>query len=84
MKIVKRVQITLIPLISSVTFILFFWITIVRQPSDVMGLSQDVAGGLVMGIGLGVVLSLMFSIRRRPRLLAGRRFKLDIEHHQIK
>ena len=55
-----------------------------RQPGDIMGLSQDVAGGLVIGIGLGVVLSLMFCIRRKPRLSAGRRFKLDIEHHQIK
>ncbi|MBD3587688.1 hypothetical protein HHX48_18275 [Salinimonas sp. HHU 13199] len=80
----KRVQITLIPLISSITFLLFFWITMVRTPGDVMGLRQDVAGGLVMGVGLGLVLSLMFSIRRKPRRSAGRGFNLDIKRHQTK
>ncbi len=50
----------------------------VRAPGEVLGVSQDLAGGLVMGVGLGLVLSLMLSIGKKPRRPARRSFNIDI------
>ncbi len=63
----KNTKIALIPLIASISFMLFFWVTTIRKEDEIFGLSVDLAGGLIMGAGLGVVLSLMYSLSAKQR-----------------
>ena len=52
----NRTKLILLCAISSVSFLLFYWLTQVRESDTVLGVSSDLSGGLVMGFAIGVML----------------------------
>ncbi len=52
----NKVKLILLSSISSVSFMLFHWLTNVRESDYVLGVSSDLSGGLVMGFAIGVML----------------------------
>ena len=52
----NKIKLILLSSISSVSFILFHWLTNVRESDNVLGVSSDLSGGLVMGFAIGVML----------------------------
>ena len=52
----KKIKLILLSSISSVSFMLFHWLTNVRESDYILGVSSDLSGGLVMGFAIGVML----------------------------
>ncbi len=52
----NKIKLILLSSISSVSFMLFYWLTNVRESDYVLGVSSDLSGGLVMGFAIGVML----------------------------
>ena len=61
----KNTKIILIPLIASISFIVSFWVAQVRTADTVIGLSADFAGGSAVGIGIGLILVLLYSVKKQ-------------------
>ena len=60
----KMSKLAFMPIIASVSFVLAFWITQVRSSKTVFGVSSDLSGGLVFGIGIGLMLALLYSVKK--------------------
>ena len=60
----KKIKVVLIPAFVSVTFILSFWISNVRDIESVFGASRDLASGLTFGLGIGLALVLLSTLRK--------------------
>ena len=52
----NKIKLILLSSISSVSFMLFYWLTNVRESDNLLGVSSDLSGGLVMGFAIGVML----------------------------
>ena len=59
----NKVKLILLSSISSVSFMLFHWLTNVRESNTVLGLSSDLSGGLVMGFAIGVMLVTLSTLK---------------------
>ena len=59
----NKIKLILLSLISSVSFMLFYWLTNVREPVSVFGVSSDLSGGLVMGFAIGVMLVTLSTLK---------------------
>lgn len=59
----NKIKLILLSLISSVSFMLFYWLTNVREPDTVFGVSSDLSGGLVMGFAIGVMLVTLSTLK---------------------
>ena len=60
----KKIKAVLIPAFVSVTFILSFWISNVREVESIFGASRDLASGLTFGLGIGLALVLLSTFKR--------------------
>ncbi len=60
----KKFKVVFIPLVASICFMLTYWITNVREINTVFGMSSDLAGGTITGIGIGLMLVLVWSLRK--------------------
>jgi len=60
----NRSKIALIPAITSATFVLSYWITSVREPDNILGVSSDIAGGLTFGMGIGLSMVLLLALKK--------------------
>ena len=52
----NKIKLILLSSIYSVSFMLFYWLTNVRESDNLLGVSSDLSGGLVMGFAIGVML----------------------------
>ena len=59
----NKIKLILLSSISSVSFMLFYWLTNVRESNTVLGLSSDLSGGLVMGFAIGVMLVTLSTLK---------------------
>jgi len=59
----NKVKLILLSSISSVSFMLFYWLTNVRESDTVLGVSSDLSGGLVMGFAIGVMLVTLSTLK---------------------
>ena len=59
----NKVKLILLSSISSVSFMLFHWLTNVRESDYVLGVSSDLSGGLVMGFAIGVMLVTLSTLK---------------------
>jgi hypothetical protein len=60
----KKRKIVLIPAIISVSFILSFWMSSVRGAQSILGVSPDLASGLTLGIGIGLALISLSTLKK--------------------
>jgi len=59
----NKIKLILLSSISSVSFMLFYWQTNVRESDNVLGVSSDLSGGLVMGFAIGVMLVTLSTLK---------------------
>ncbi|TGV20530.1 hypothetical protein E5N72_10800 [Pseudoalteromonas sp. MEBiC 03607] len=59
----NKVKLILLSSISSVSFMLFHWLTNIRESDTVFGVSSDLSGGLVMGFAIGVMLVTLSTLK---------------------
>ncbi|WP_147386596.1 hypothetical protein [Pseudoalteromonas gelatinilytica] len=59
----NKIKLILLSSISSVSFMLFYWLTNVRESDNVLGVSSDLSGGLVMGFAIGVMLVTLSTLK---------------------
>ncbi len=52
----QKLKLILLSSISSVSFMLFYWLTHVRASDIVLGISSDLFAGLVMGFAISMML----------------------------
>ncbi|QYJ85713.1 hypothetical protein K0I73_16255 [Shewanella mesophila] len=63
----KKSRVVLLPLIASISFVFSFWILEVRKAQEFSGISNDVAGGAVLGLGIGVMLVLLATVQNKKQ-----------------
>jgi len=73
----NKIKLILLSSISSISFILFYWLTNVRESDTVFGVSSDLSDGLVMGFAIGVMLITLstFKLNKYWVFLGNKRLK---------
>lgn len=61
-------KVALIPCVTATSFVLGYWISNIRESHSLVGLSSDLASGLVFGLGIGISLVIISTLKKSTNI----------------